>query len=106
MLKELDGPHADIVKRFSLKVDTVYIGGGTPTTLSASRPAALMILGEFDIAISVNLPQGGRPDTITEDKQGALKNGPVYGISINPQSMNDSVLEDSRRTSATVKQVL
>ena len=95
-----------LVKRFSLKVDTVYIGGGTPTTLSASQLDRLIDkLGEFDIAnIREFTAEAGRPDTITEDKLRALKNGGVRRISINPQSMNDSVLEAVGRRH-TVKQV-
>lgn len=105
LLKELD-IYADIVKRFSLKVDTVYIGGGTPTTLSASQLDRLIDkLGEFDIAnIREFTAEAGRPDTITEDKLRTLKNGGVRRISINPQSMNDSVLEAVGRRH-TVKQV-
>lgn len=96
MLKELD-IYADIVKRFSLKVDTVYIGGGTPTTLSASQLDRLIDkLGEFDIAnIREFTAEAGRPDTITEDKLRTLKNGGVHRISINPQSMNDAYLKRS-----------
>lgn len=105
LLKELD-IYADIVKRFSLKVDTVYIGGGTPTTLSASQLDRLIDkLGEFDIAnIREFTAEAGRPDTITEDKLRTLKNGGVRRISINPQSMNDSVLEAVGRRH-TVKDV-
>ena len=105
LLKELD-IYATIVKRFSLKVDTVYIGGGTPTTLSASQLDRLIDkLGEFDIAdIREFTAEAGRPDTITEDKLRALKNGGVRRISINPQSMNDNVLEAVGRRH-TVKQV-
>lgn len=105
LLEELD-IYADIVKRYSLNVDTVYIGGGTPTTLSASQLDRLISkLGEFDIAhVREFTAEAGRPDTITEDKLRALKNGGVRRISINPQSMNDSVLEAVGRKH-TVQQV-
>lgn len=105
LLKELD-IYADIVKRFSLEVDTVYIGGGTPTTLSASQLDRLIDkLGEFDIAnIREFTAEAGRPDTITKDKLRTLKNGGVRRISINPQSMNDNVLQAVGRRH-TVKQV-
>lgn len=105
LLGELD-IYADIVKRFSLEVDTVYIGGGTPTMLSATQLDRLIDkLGEFDIAnIREFTAEAGRPDTITEDKLRALKNGGVRRISINPQSMNDSVLQAGGRRH-TVKQV-
>lgn len=105
LLKELD-IYADIVRRYSLKVDTVYIGGGTPTTLSASQLDRLIDkLGEFDIAnIREFTAEAGRPDTITKDKLRTLKNGGVRRISINPQSMNDNVLQAVGRRH-TVKQV-
>lgn len=105
LLKELD-IYADIVRRYSLTVDTVYIGGGTPTTLSASQLDRLIDkLGKFDIAdIREFTAEAGRPDTITEDKLRALKNGGVRRISINPQSMNDGVLAAVGRRH-TVKQV-
>lgn len=105
LLKELD-MYADIVRRYLLKVDTVYIGGGTPTTLSASQLDRLIAkLDKFDIAnIREFTAEAGRPDTITEDKLRALKNGGVRRISINPQSMNDGVLAAVGRRH-TVKQV-
>ena len=105
LLKELD-IYEDIVRRYSLTVDTVYIGGGTPTTLSASQLDRLIDkLGKLDIAnIREFTAEAGRPDTITEDKLRALKNGGVRRISINPQSMNDGVLAAVGRRH-TVKQV-
>lgn len=105
LLKELE-IYEDIVRRYSLTVDTVYIGGGTPTTLSASQLDRLIDkLGKLDIAnIREFTAEAGRPDTITEDKLRALKNGGVRRISINPQSMNDGVLTAVGRRH-TVKQV-
>ncbi len=105
LLKELE-IYEDIVRRYSLTVDTVYIGGGTPTTLSASQLDRLIDkLGKLDIAnIREFTAEAGRPDTITEDKLRALKNGGVRRISINPQSMNDGVLAAVGRRH-TVKQV-
>ena len=105
LLKELE-IYEDIVRRYSLTVDTVYIGGGTPTMLSASQLDRLIDkLGKLDIAnIREFTAEAGRPDTITEDKLRALKNGGVRRISINPQSMNDGVLAAVGRRH-TVKQV-
>lgn len=105
LLKELE-IYEDIVRRYSLTVDTVYIGGGTPTTLSASQLDRLIDkLGKLDIAnIREFTAEAGRPDTITEDKLRTLKNGGVRRISINPQSMNDGVLAAVGRRH-TVKQV-
>lgn len=105
LLKELE-IYEDIVRRYSLTVDTIYIGGGTPTTLSASQLDRLIDkLGKLDIAnIREFTAEAGRPDTITEDKLMALKNGGVRRISINPQSMNGGVLAAVGRRH-TVKQV-
>lgn len=105
LLKELE-IYEDIVRRYSLTVDTVYIGGGTPTMLSASQLDRLIDkLGKLDIAnIREFTAEAGRPDTITEDKLRVLKNGGVRRISINPQSMNDCVLAAVGRRH-TVKQV-
>ena len=105
LLKEL-GIYADIACRYGLTVDSVYIGGGTPTILSAVQLSRLVdMIGRFPIdTLREFTAEAGRPDTITQDKLTALKNGGVHRISINPQSMNDSVLSAVGRRH-TVKQV-
>ena len=90
--KELDF----VRERFANRpLDTVYIGGGTPTALSADE---LFILTEM---IAKYLPLGqlreytveaGRPDSITPEKLKVLKEASVTRISVNPQSMNDETL--------------
>ena len=75
---------------------TIYIGGGTPTTLTAEQLERLLAflrehfsfsdLKEFTV-------EAGRPDTITEEKLLALRRHPVSRISINPQSMNQKTLD-------------
>lgn len=94
-LKEEIALTADIAKSIGLKLKTVYIGGGTPTTLSAEQLTDLTntIRSEFDLSgISEYTVEAGRPDTLTEDKLKAILNCGATRISINPQTMNDSVL--------------
>ena len=77
------------------RIVAVYIGGGTPTTLSATQLTELMakIADSFDLsALREYTVEAGRPDTITPEKLFALKSGGATRISINPQTMEDSVL--------------
>jgi len=85
-----------IARKLKLKLETVYIGGGTPTTLSAEQIKKVMdtVKENFDLSSCLEYTvEAGRPDTITEDKLISIKNGGATRISINPQTMNDSVLE-------------
>ncbi len=78
------------------RLDTVYFGGGTPTTLSPSQLDRLLTELEerFDMSTVRELTvEAGRPDSITLEKLQVLKQHNVDRISINPQSMNDSTLE-------------
>ena len=90
---------SDIVKKSGLKVMTVYVGGGTPTTLSAEQITTLLdtVHSCFGNNFDELTFEAGRPDTITKEKLIALKNGGVDRISINPQTMNDSVLQNIGR---------
>lgn len=86
----------EIASKLGLKLQTVYIGGGTPTTLSAEQLAGVLgaVRRAFDFsAVREFTVEAGRPDTITMEKLLALKEGGVDRISINPQTMNDSVLQ-------------
>ena len=72
------------------------MGGGTPTTLSAEQLDILLTKLEtvFDLsAVRENTVEAGRPDTITMEKLEVLKKHGVSRISVNPQTMTDSVLE-------------
>ena len=83
-----------IVSRHNLRVRAVYIGGGTPTTLSAGQLSELIdrLYSSFDLeAIGEFSVEAGRPDTITGEKLRAM-DGKVTRISINPQSMERQVL--------------
>jgi len=87
---------AAVAKRLRLRIISVYIGGGTPTTLSA--PQLTDLIGRLRAAFSLSdgvefTVEAGRPDTITAEKLAALREGGVTRISINPQSMDDRVLE-------------
>lgn len=94
LLKEIEVT-ADIVKKLNLKVLTVYIGGGTPTTLSSEQLAQLIskIKNCFGSNFAEFTVEAGRPDTITKEKLLSLKKGGVSRISINPQTMNDNILK-------------
>ena len=86
---------AQSVKNLNLSVMTVYVGGGTPTTLNAEQLAILLneIHKAFGNEFCELTVEAGRPDTITYDKLAAIKNGGADRISINPQTMNDEVLK-------------
>ena len=77
------------------RIRTVYIGGGTPTTLSACQLSRLLdtLHREFDLSGCLELTvEAGRPDTLDPEKLHALKAGGATRISINPQTMDDRVL--------------
>ena len=87
---------ADIIKQNKNVVESVYIGGGTPTTLSADQLRFLFdgIFIEFDLSDNKEFTvEAGRPDTITEEKLKAIKDFGIDRISINPQTMNAETLK-------------
>lgn len=84
------------VKALGLVPVSIYMGGGTPTTLSAEQLDILLTKLEtlFDLShVTENTVEAGRPDTITVEKLEVLKKHGVSRISVNPQTMSDSVLE-------------
>lgn len=99
---------ANISRHLGLIPDTIYFGGGTPTVLSAEQLKRLFAaLDCFDLShIREFTVEAGRPDTITYDKLTAIKEAGVGRISVNPQTMNDSVLKAIGRahTSAETEQ--
>ena len=77
-------------------LDTLYIGGGTPTTLepSQSRRLISMIRQYFDLsALQEFTVEAGRPDSIDAEKLAVLRECGVGRISVNPQTMRDSTLK-------------
>ena len=81
-------------------VRTIYIGGGTPTTLTAQQMKSLLdcIRESFDLSRCIEFTvEGGRPDTLDQEKLCVIAQNGADRMSINPQSMVDSVLQASRR---------
>lgn len=85
-----------IVAALGLRLDSIYIGGGTPTTLSAAQLEAVMgtVKASFDLSRVLEYTvEAGRPDTVTADKLRAILAGGATRLSINPQTLHDSVLD-------------
>ena len=77
------------------KVRTVYIGGGTPTTLSSVQMARLLdtVRDHFDLSRCIEFTvEGGRPDTLDAEKLRTIREHGADRMSINPQTMEDHVL--------------
>ncbi len=88
------------VKSQEKKLNTVYIGGGTPTTLSAKQLERLIrtVKSKFSFEYVLEFTvEAGRPDTITREKLGVMKRLGVNRISINPQTMQDDTLRSIGR---------
>ena len=87
---------AEIANKLGLRLETVYFGGGTPTTLSAEQLDTVLgtVNNSFDMSTCREFTvEAGRPDTIDIAKLFALKENKVDRISINPQTTNDEVLK-------------
>lgn len=93
-----------IARELDLRLDTIYIGGGTPTSFSAEQLEAVMgaVQKNFDISkIREYTVEAGRSDTITAKKLEVIRDFGATRISVNPQTMNDDVLKAiGRRHSA------
>ena len=94
LLAEVDSA-AELVRDLGLRIKSFYMGGGTPTTLTAEQMDRLLgrLNDKFDMSHTVEYTvEAGRPDTITAEKLAALRRNGVTRVSINPQSMDDRVL--------------
>ncbi len=94
----------ETIRRKGLKLSTVYIGGGTPTTLNVEQLQRLFakIAENTDTSLLEEFTfEAGRPDTITEEKLTLAKEYGVTRISINPQTLNDKVLAGIGRNHTT-----
>lgn len=92
---------AEIVKKSGVYVENIYIGGGTPTTVSAVDFERIFrrLYSCIDMSHIVEFTvEAGRPDTIDKEKLSVLKKYGVNRISINPQSMNDKTLKKIGRS--------
>ena len=86
-----------LAKENGTELESIYIGGGTPTTLSSSQLEELIngVAAAYDIdpASLEFTVEAGRPDTITKEKLDTLRKLGICRISINPQSMKDDTLK-------------
>ena len=86
----------DCIRKLGLEISTVYIGGGTPTTLDEKQLQTLLetITSRIDPSTLQEFTvEAGRPDTITREKLAIIKNHGVTRVSINTQTLNNDVLE-------------
>lgn len=84
-----------MLREQGLTVPAFYMGGGTPTTLTAEQMDRVLTAFEesFDTSCCTEITvEAGRPDTITEEKLRVMKAHGVTRISVNPQTMEDNVL--------------
>ncbi len=94
LLREIETEGAGM-KRAGLTLRTLYVGGGTPTTLSAEQMKLLMetVNRHFDRSRLIEYTvEAGRPDTIDPEKLRVIRDLGANRVSINPQTMNDAVL--------------
>lgn len=86
----------EIVNKTNTQIDTIYFGGGTPTSISANDIRTVMecVKQNFDLTkIREYSFEAGRPDTITDEKLSIIKEYGADRISVNPQTLNDDVLK-------------
>ena len=84
-----------MVREQGLRCRAFYMGGGTPTTLTAEQMDRVLTAFEeaFDCSACDEVTvEAGRPDTITAEKLAVLKAHGVDRVSVNPQTMEDHVL--------------
>ena len=94
LLKEIAVTGA-LLRKSGRRLRTIYIGGGTPSTLSTPQLERLMdaISGAFDLSRCLEFTvEGGRPDTLDETKLRSIRDHGANRMSINPQTMENSVL--------------
>ena len=94
LLKEI-AVTGELLGKSGKHLRTIYIGGGTPSTLTASQLARLMdaIREHFDLSRCIEFTvEGGRPDTLDAEKLRTIRQHGADRMSINPQTMVDTVL--------------
>ena len=99
LLDDLDETFA-VIKRLGIGISTIYIGGGTPTTLSAKQLTRIFkkIKEHIDPQDLMEFTlEAGRPDTITAEKLSVAKKYGVTRVSVNPQTLNEDVLREIGR---------
>ncbi len=94
LLREIEAT-GNLLAESGKTLRTIYIGGGTPTTLTSSQMAKLLdaIHGSFDLSRCIEFTvEGGRPDTLDAQKLRTIREHGADRMSINPQTMEDNVL--------------
>ncbi|HML49734.1 MAG TPA: radical SAM protein, partial [Clostridia bacterium] len=91
--EEIQGTHA-LMQAAGLKARSLYIGGGTPTALTAKQLDGLLdLLATLFPGLREWTVEAGRPDTLDRERLEALARHPVTRISVNPQTFNDRTLQ-------------
>ncbi|MBE7002375.1 MAG: coproporphyrinogen dehydrogenase HemZ [Ruminococcaceae bacterium] len=87
---------AKLLANSGKRIRTIYIGGGTPTTLTSSQMAYLLdtVYDAFDLSGCLEFTvEGGRPDTLDAEKLNTIRTHGADRMSINPQTMENAVLK-------------
>ena len=103
LMREIDLT-ALMMARKGLKLRAGYLGGGTPTSLSAMQLDRLLttLRWKFPGAVEWTV-EAGRPDTITREKLSVLRNLEIDRICINPQTFNDTTLSRIGRAHTAIE---
>ena len=105
LLKEI-AHTGKLLKQSGWKIRSLYMGGGTPTTLSTPQMKRLMdaINEHLDLSDCLEFTvEGGRPDTLDLEKLQVIRQGGADRMSINPQTMSDEVLARIGRSHNTAQ---
>lgn len=95
LCKELEAT-GKLMDELGLRLETIYVGGGTPTAFSAKQLETVLgtVRKSFNLKnLREYTVEAGRPDTITRDKLDAILEGGARRISINPQTLDDAILK-------------
>ena len=95
LTKDIDAAAAEI-QRYGFKVQSIYIGGGTPTALPEKFFAEMLqkvTAAFYSASVEEFTVECGRPDTITAEKISAMKDCRVSRVSVNPQTMQQKTLD-------------
>lgn len=94
---------SEYLLKSGFRVQTIYIGGGTPTALNEGQLDRLLMCVNrcFGQQAAEFTCEAGRPDSITREKLKVLAENKVSRISINPQTMNDATLKCIGRAHST-----
>lgn len=103
LTRDIDAATAE-VRRYGFKVQSIYVGGGTPTALPEKFFAEMLekVFNAFHgETVEEFTVECGRPDTITSEKISTMKNFRVTRVSVNPQTMQQKTLDRIGRQHST-----